>query len=580
MLISNPYTSAAGITAPSKRRRLEILRQQLKQEFKQHEPHLRDLADFVRPRRPRWEMSDRNRGDRRNQRIIDGSATFSSRVLQAGMHSGMTSPARPWMKVKTGNTDLNKYPSVARYLHEVTQRMLSIFAFTNLYNALPVHYGDMGVFATAATAILEDDKDLFRAYSYPIGSYAIATDHRGLVNNWVHECNKTVLEVVEEYLWDKESNTIDWSRASRTLRNMWDRQNYTTPVPVAWVITPNFMMDKSSIKASKRMPFYSCHFECAQDQEDLFLRETGYNEFPIMVSRWDVTGNDWWGTDCPGMVALGDIKQLQTGERRAMQAIEKMVYPPLKAPTSMRSQKTSLLPADITYYDMTQGNEGPTPLHETTLRLDHLEQKQAQVRQRISRAFYEDLFLMLAYADPTRGVQPPTAAEVAERHEEKLIALGPVLERTNDELLDPIVDRVYAMMDRAGLLPEAPRELEDVDLMVEYTSIMAQAMQLVGVVANERFVQTVGGLSQINPLARHKLDVMKAVDVFGSMLGVDPALIVDTDKAQAVADQEAQAAAAAQQAETMKSASAGVQSLAAADTSGDNALRQIVEGVV
>lgn len=573
-------TSQGGMT---KRRRLELLRAQLKNEFTNHEAHLRDLGEYIKPRRPRWYTSDRNKGDRRNLKIIDSTGTFSSRTLQAGMHSGMTSPARPWMELSTTDPDLKEFPAVKQYLHVVTQRMLAVFAQTNLYNALPVHYGDMGVFATAATSIMQDDQNLFRAYSHPIGSYHIATDKRGLINHWSYTTQKTVLEVVEEFLLDPRTNEIDWSKATRALKSAWDNHSYTHKLDVTWMVTPNFTLQsggKLGLSAARSMPFYSVYYETGQDDEDRYLRESGFEEFPVLCSRWDVTGDDWWGTDCPGMVALGDIKQLQQGEKQGLTAIQKGVYPSLKAPTSMRSQKTSLLPADITYYDAIQGNEGPSPLHEVNLRLDHLEAKQENVRWRIRRAFYEDLFLMLAQGDARGGVQPLTATEVAERHEEKLIALGPVLERTNDELLDPLVDRVYNMMNRAGLLPEPPDELDGVDLQVEYTSLLAQAQKLVNVVAQERFLTSAVNLAQTFPQVVYKVDAMNAIDDLGDSLGVNPETIIPTDQAQEAFNQAQEQAAQAEQAAVAKDAGAAAQSLSNAELETDNALRRIAEGVV
>lgn len=571
-----PYRSPnTGLT---KRARYEAIRAALWNERSTHEAHFRDLADYIKPRRPRWFTSDRNRGDRRNQKIIDSTATFALRTLQSGMHSGMTSPARPWMKLATPDPDLNEHGAVKEWLHVVTRRMLAIFAQTNTYNALPVHYGDMGVFATAATAILDDTLDLYRAYNYPIGSYAIAVNSRGLVDQWVYECQKTVLEVVESYLLDRRTNMIDWSNASTTLRSLWDRGAYHQYVDVCWIVMPNIDADASRL-GSKYLPYYSVHFEKGQEREDVCLREGGYNEFPILVSRWDVTGDDWWGTDCPGMIALGDIKALQTGEKRSAQAVEKMVNPPLQAPNHVRNQKASLLPGDITYTDVREGQKGITPIHETTLAIDQLEAKQAACRARIQRAFYEDLFLMLAYSDQTPGVQPPTATEVAERHEEKLIALGPVLERTNDELLDPLVDRTFAMMERAGLIPEPPEELNEVALRVEYTSIMSQAQKLVGVVAHERFLQTASAIAAVFPRAKHKVNVFQAIDDAGDMLGVNPKLIVPDDDAEAAARAEEAALAEQQAALTGREVAGAAKDLGAIDMDKQNALRQIVEGV-
>jgi hypothetical protein len=50
-----------------------------------------------------------------------------------------------------------------------------------------------------------------------------------------------------------------------------------------------------------------------------------------------------------------------------------------------------------------------------------------------------------------------TAREVAERHEEKLLQLGPVMERLQDELLDPLIRRAFGILWRGGYLPEPPK---------------------------------------------------------------------------------------------------------------------------
>jgi hypothetical protein len=181
------------------------------------------------------------------------------------------------------------------------------------------------------------------------------------------------------------------------------------------------------------------------------------------------------------------------------------------------------------------------------------------VRFLIRRAFYEDLFLMLAVSDPSRGAQPITAREVEERHEETLLALGPVLERTNDELLEPLIDRTYVQMERAGLIPDPPDELENVELKVEFISIMAQAQKLVGVVGQDRFLMSTAPLFQVFPEVRHKIKVFQIVDGYADMLGIDPRQIRSDEDAQALADQEAemnQKMMAAEQAKNLGQAAA------------------------
>lgn len=567
---------ASSIT---RRQRYESIRTTLWNERSTHEPHWRDLNDYISPRKARWFTSDRNKGDRRNQKIIDSTATFALRTLQSGMHAGMTNPARPWMKLLTPDPDLNEYAPVKEWLHTVTQRMLTIFAGTNLYNALPVHYGCKGLFASAATGMLDDDEDLFRCYSYPVGSYGVATDKRGKINQWVYECEKTVLEIVEQYLVNKETNMIDWSRASNTVRTLWDRGDYNSKIDVCWLVIPNLdhRLDRFE---SKFKPFASIHIEKGQEKEDTFLRESGFDEFPILFSRWDVTGDDWWGTESPGMVALGDVKQLQTGEKRCAQAVEKMLNPSLQGPTHLRNQKASLLPGDITFVDVREGQKGLHPIHEVNMPIGDLELKQQGCRYRVQRAFYEDLFLMLAHSDSVvGGSEKATATEIVERKEEKLIAVGPVLERSKDELHDPLIDRSFAMGERRGMFPPPPKELQGMKLRVEYTSIMAQAQKLVGVVGMERFLSGASNLMAMKvPGIVHKVDWMQAVDDYADMLGVNPKLVIPDDEAKSAAQAEAQALAKQQNAMILKDQTQAASNLAGADMEGDNALKRMIEG--
>ena len=42
-----------------------------------------------------------------------------------------------------------------------------------------------------------------------------------------------------------------------------------------------------------------------------YLMEWYYKRFPGIVTRWETRGQDIYSSNCPGMVALGDIAQLQ-----------------------------------------------------------------------------------------------------------------------------------------------------------------------------------------------------------------------------------------------------------------------------
>lgn len=255
-----------------------------------------------------------------------------------------------------------------------------------------------------------------------------------------------------------------------------------------------------------------------------------------------------------------------------------MVDPPLVGPSILQTQKTSLLAGDITYLDGREGMQGLKPIHEVRLDLSHLTIDIGETQYRIRRAMYEDLFLMLAQSDGLRGAQAITAREVEERHEEKLIALGPVLERTNDELLDPVVDRVYMLMEAAGMIPTPPEQLEGVNLKVEYTSIMAQAQKLVGVVGSDRFLNTAMGMLEQFPEVKNKINASQIIDNYAEMLGIDPRVIIPTEDADAKTEEQRQGQLAQAQGENAVNLAKAANLAGNTPMEGDTALNRVTGG--
>ena len=138
-----------------------------------------------------------------------------------------------------------------------------------------------------------------------------------------------------------------------------------------------------------------------------------------------------------------------------------------------------------------------------------------------------------------------TATEVAARNEEKMLMLGPVVERLSDELLRPLIETAFQRLLAAGLLPPAPQELAGHELNIEYVSILAQAQKAVAVSGIERFVQSIGQIAQLKPGALDSLNEREAIQEIADKLGVSPQLI-NTNKQIALiqqqrADQQAQA---------------------------------------
>lgn len=588
----------------SKRQRIERLGEQMRNERQSFVPHWRDLNDYILTRRGRFFVSDSNKGERRNLKIIDSTATLAARTLRSGMMGGITSPARPWFRLTTPDPDLSEYPSTKEWLHVSTNRMEGVFLKSNLYNTLPIIYGDMGTFATSAMLVEEDFDDIIRTYPFPIGSYMVANDSRLRVRTFFREYRMTVRQIIEQFgqrlrgeymaaegarVGDRVDD-IDWSNISLHVKNQYVQGQLEDWVDVSHVVTANSdYSENRSLAKDKR--YISCYFEKGMGasasgsmgymqpgEKDLLLRESGYDYFPVLVPRWEVTGEDVYGTDCPGMTCLGDVKALQVMQKRKAQAIEKMVNPPMNAAGEMRNSKTSILPGDINYLpsgrDVAAG--GLRPVHEVRPPVQELLGDIQDHQARINRSFYVDLFLMLANDN---RADRPTAAEIAARQQEKLLALGPVLEQLNQDLLDPLISITFGIMLKRGLIPEPPEELQGTDLRVEYTSIMAQAQKVAGLAGLERTVDFMVGLAERTqrPDVLDKLNLDEVADEHGKSTGVAPRVIRSDEDVEAIRQQREQQAQQAQQMESLKTGADAAKSLAGADLSGDNALSRMAQ---
>ena len=524
--------------------------------------HWRELSDYLMPRSARFYRSDRNKGTKRHNAIFDNTASRALRVLAAGMMSGMTSPARPWFRLALPDEDLMDYGPVKEWLADTQRRMLNVFARSNTYLSLHAIYEELGAFGTSTSIMLDDFDSVIHHYQAPVGEFAIASDYRGRVNTLYREFEKTVGEMVGEF---------GYENCSRTVQNLHTSGNLDAWVPVIHAIEPRVDRDPR-MKDGKNKPWRSVYFEPGSDgANNKFLREGGFDRFPALAPRWHKSGGDIYGSS-PGMEALGDIKQLQHEQLRKANGIDYMTKPPLQVPASMKGRDVDYLPGGVTYVDAPGTNNAVSTLFNVSLNLEHLLIDIQDVRQRINGAFYADLFLMLAQSTNTNM----TATEVAERHEEKLLMLGPVLERLHNELLKPLIDETFAKMIGAGVLPPPPEELQGVELDVEFVSMLAQAQRAVGVNSVDRYVASMGMIAQMKPDVLDKLDSDKWADAYGDMLGVDPDLIVSGEDVAIVRQQRAEMQQRQAQLESVERQANAAQKLGTVKTNEPNAASDII----
>lgn len=463
--------------------------------------HWRDISEHILPRVGRWCADEANRGHKKHRLIYDSTATGAMEILVAGMMAGATSPARPWMKLQTPDPDLNRYGPVEEWLALVSMSMLRVFNRSNTYRALPRYYQEMAAFGTSAGIITAHPTRVIHHYPQTVGQFAIAVDAEEEVNTLFREFKMTAAQMVEMFGKD---------RVSEKVRNCISNGRPDEQCTVIHAIEPRYDRDPNKLDGVN-MPWRSVYFEEAKDR-DLLLEE-GFREFPVVAPRWSATGGDVYGSS-PGMNVLGDVRALQAMARRKGQAIDYMTKPPVNVPPGFKGREANLLPGGS---NEMVGEKGVESVFQPNLNLAYLMEDMQLVRERINRGFYADLFLMLANESKSM-----TATEVAERHEEKLTMLGPTLERVHNELLKPLASLTFGHMLDMGMVPPPPPELEEMELEVEFISMLAQAQQAVGASQDDRLLIYAQGLAALDPEVVDNIDFDESVRGYGSDIGVAP----------------------------------------------------------
>lgn len=332
------------------------------------------------------------------------------------------------------------------------------------------------------------------------------------------------------------------SKLPSNVVNVYDQREYDQKFRLIHAIEPRFERDVRK-QDNLNMPFRSVILLIGDDEKNCgILEESGYNEFPAVVGRWGASASDVYSEEAPGMVALGDVRQLNHQELQKGNAIDYAIEPPIILPTKAKDSEVDFLPGGRTYIDMPGANNQAQSAWNVPMNITPISQNIAEVQERINQAFNVDMFLMFAGAARNNM----TATEVAERHEEKLMMLGPVLSRLNQEVLKPLIERAFNILQRAGQIPPPPPELQGQSLSIEYTSMLARSQRAIRAQSLTNFLGMVGQVAQFKPEVLNKINPFQVVNEYADYYSVAPSVLVPDDEAtaQLQAQQQAQAQAA------------------------------------
>lgn len=521
----------------------------------------KDIQRFILPDRGFFFDSIPNYG-----RIFDHKTLLNStprravRKLGAGMLSGLTSPSRPWFKLGLQNRALMENEDVKMWLEIAEQELMTIFSMSNIYESLHQFYEEEGGFGTGAMIVEEDYDRVVCSRVFTAGEYYLGQSKQGYIDSFARNYYMTVGQLVEEFGIENVTPSV---------KNSFEMGIVDRWIRVCHLIEPNNERIPDR-KDYPNMPFRSIQWEYGSPP-NLASRIGGYEEFPLMCSRWSRTTSSsiyGWGL---GHHALGDTKQLMRMEKDKLILLAKMANPPIQRDGTIQGE-ADMLPGGVTISSATTRDGGVRAAYQVS---DNVGEVQAAIDRKekdIEDMFLSSLFVMLNQLDEGKM----TATEVAARMQEKLTQLGPVIESQENELLDPLIMRCFNIGIKVGVIPMPPEILDVSTMKIEYISILAQAQKEVGTAAIEQVVGFASQAAAVDPSAMDSIDIDEAINEYATMKGVPPNMIRSKEDLANLRQQKQQAAQAQQQQAALPEIVKGAKTLSDTQLNNGSALDALV----
>ena len=520
------------------------------------ETEWRKISNYLVPGRGIYQTYSRPRKRKlTNTGVINSAAEDALYVLTSGMHGGLTSPSRPWFRLAWTDNRIKGVPPLVSWLQDCERRLYTALSASSFYSIVNSFYIEYAGFGTGCTYLGEDGEgeSPFRFELLTAGEYAFTMGADGRPSTFYRTIYMSQRQLVERFgkrvspqVREKVENNgtgidvVDLSVVEMLFKHSfqdkpWTRVTYEVSSGSG---SSNLQPYQGPGGSSRITPRGGGH----DPQAPLEVR--GFYEFPYPLARWGTIGQDIYGLG-PGSRCIPDVKRLQEMEKAFLMATHKSIDPPLYAPSKLRGKLNSF-PGGRSYYSNPQ--DTVTELYSGNFDYNGVSAATDRVEQRIQRTFFNDIFLT-ASRDP--NASPLKARQVEEQSQEKMLRLGPVIERLQHEFYQPLIERCFNIMLRKGLFAILPPELQAMagEYQISLVSPLATAQRAMALQGINSFMGFLGQAAQFDPSIMDNVDPDKAAREYADITGVhngvlrpeeDVKRIREKRRAQMEADKKAQ----------------------------------------
>lgn len=449
-----------------------------------------EALEYIVPRKSDVTVT-KTEGDKRGNELYDTTAILSNQLLSAALHSMLTNPSTRFFELTMGDPELDRTEEIKAWLHEVADRMYVVLNNSNFQTEVHEIYIDEGAIGTACLFMGEHPEKVIHFSARAMKEIYIDENNLGLIDIVARKFSWTPRQIVQEFGEEKVPKPV-LEAYQKNVNDKWQ---------ILHIVEPKDADDKGEYA---RYKFHSCYI--LKDHGALLSR-SGYHEFPYAVPRWTKTSGEKYGRG-PGTDMLPDIKMVNKMMEATIQGAQLTIRPPMLVADDGVIGKVRMTPAGLTIV-RPFADQPVRPLI-TDARIDFGMQMVEMVRNRIRAGFYVDQLQL------QQGPQM-TAAEVYQRTEEKLRLMGPVLGRQHFEFLRPLIERLFGVMARRGMIPPAPKAIQGKSLDVRYSSLVARAQRMSEGQNITRAMSVAGPILQVKP---ESLDLLNGDEAFKYIMDI------------------------------------------------------------
>jgi hypothetical protein len=495
----------------------------LKEARRNWEEQWQSIGDLMSPNRGDF-VALRSVGEKKREKIFDSTPLRALTRFSSGMHNLLTPSAQHWFEITLKNSILAQDKDVQLWLEEVTRLVIEAFnrPHNNFHPSMHEYLLDLGAFGTGVMYIKDVPAEGPHYMTFPLYDCYLAKNELGRVDTIYRVYEHTAKELLETW-GDQVPEKVLKAR---------ERNAIYDKFACCHVVKPSHTFKEAP---QNRFPWTSIYF--MPDEKEI-LSVGGFNEFPFICSRWERNSLETYGRG-PGGEALADVKMLNEMEKTYLKALQKMVDPPLMVPDDGFINPVRTTPGGLNYYRTGLSKDErifPLPAMQ---RLDYAENKMAQVRSSIEKAFYLDMMELPGPTAQDGDVLRFTATEIQARQRDRMQILGPLVSRQEIELLGPMIERTVNIMMQNNMLPPPPEVvLQQKEFKIEYRNPISISMRGYELNSISQLIQFLAPMAQIDPTVMQRLDIARVAELGAEILRTPPSVI--KDEAQFNAEMEAQ----------------------------------------